>query len=169
MGVLKEVGFAGEGVVNRVLEVGHLREAADGDVMLLDVVPDRLDVRLLRTVPRQVDQLDIGRSQEGLGGDDGLAGMHRVVIQRDHQGPRPLPRGRGVYGTFIPALAQALVANRAAIQILDPNALQEKIAWLLRDREAASRLVANAQGILARHSGATARTAGLLMELKSYH
>jgi 3-deoxy-D-manno-octulosonic-acid transferase len=66
-------------------------------------------------------------------------------------------------------LAQALVANRAAIQILDSNALEEKIAWLLRDHEAASGLVANAQGILARHRGATARTASLLLELKPYH
>ena len=67
------------------------------------------------------------------------------------------------------ALAQALVANEAAIQILDPNSLQEKIAWLLRDREAALRLVANAQAVLARHSGATGRTARLVMELKRYH
>jgi 3-deoxy-D-manno-octulosonic-acid transferase len=62
------------------------------------------------------------------------------------------------------ALAQALVANEAAIQIHDPNSLREKIAWLLRDREAALRLVANAQAILARHSGATARTATLVMK-----
>ena len=66
------------------------------------------------------------------------------------------------------ALAQALVANEAAIQILDPNALQEKIAWLLRDRAAALRLVANAQAVLVRHSGATDRTAMLVMELKRY-
>jgi 3-deoxy-D-manno-octulosonic-acid transferase len=67
------------------------------------------------------------------------------------------------------ALAQALVTNRAAIQILDPNALQEKITWLLRDREAALRLVANAQAVLARHSGATGRTATLIMTLKPCH
>ena len=66
------------------------------------------------------------------------------------------------------ALAQALVANQAAVQILDPNGLQEKIAWLLRDREAARRLVANAQAVLARHRGATGRTAMLMMELKPY-
>ena len=54
------------------------------------------------------------------------------------------------------ALAQALVANEAAIQVPDPDSLREKIAWLLRDREAALRLVANAQAVLARHSGATA-------------
>jgi 3-deoxy-D-manno-octulosonic-acid transferase len=66
------------------------------------------------------------------------------------------------------ALAQALVANQAAIQIHDPNSLQEKIAWLLRDREAALRLVANAQAVLARHSGATGRTALLVQELKPH-
>ena len=64
-------------------------------------------------------------------------------------------------------LAEALVANQAAIQIRDPNSLQEKIAWLLRDREAALRLVANARAVLARHSGATARTAALVMNLRS--
>jgi 3-deoxy-D-manno-octulosonic-acid transferase len=67
------------------------------------------------------------------------------------------------------ALAQALVANEAAIQIPDPNSLREKIAWLLRDREAALRLVANAQAVLARHSGATGRTALLVLKLQRYH
>ena len=67
------------------------------------------------------------------------------------------------------ALAQALVANEGAIQIRDPNSLQEKIAWLLRDRAAALRLVANAQSILARHSGATRRTATLVLELERNH
>lgn len=66
-------------------------------------------------------------------------------------------------------LAKSLVANEAAIQIDDPNALQEKIAWLLRDRSAALRLVANAQAVLARHSGATARTAMLVMKLECRH
>jgi len=65
-------------------------------------------------------------------------------------------------------LAQALVANQAAIQIHDPNSLQEKVAWLLRDREAALRLVANAQAVLARHSGATGRTAMLVQQLKPH-
>jgi 3-deoxy-D-manno-octulosonic-acid transferase len=67
------------------------------------------------------------------------------------------------------ALAQALIANQAAIQVRDPNSLQEQIAWLLRDREAALRLVANAQSVLARHSGATERTAKLVLELASHH
>jgi 3-deoxy-D-manno-octulosonic-acid transferase len=67
------------------------------------------------------------------------------------------------------ALAQALIANKAAVQVRDPNSLQEQIAWLLRDREAALRLVANAQSVLARHSGATSRTAKLVLELASHH
>jgi len=62
-------------------------------------------------------------------------------------------------------LAQALIANEAAIQIHDRNSLEEKITWLLRDHEAVSRLVVNARAVLARHSGATSRTATLLMSL----
>jgi 3-deoxy-D-manno-octulosonic-acid transferase len=67
------------------------------------------------------------------------------------------------------ALAQALIANKAAIQVRDPNSLQQQIAWLLRDREAALTLVANAQSVLARHSGATDRTATLVLALASHH
>jgi 3-deoxy-D-manno-octulosonic-acid transferase len=67
------------------------------------------------------------------------------------------------------ALAQALVANKAAVQVRDPNSLQQQIAWLLRDREAALRLIANAQAVLARHAGATARTAALVLKLASHH
>jgi 3-deoxy-D-manno-octulosonic-acid transferase len=65
------------------------------------------------------------------------------------------------------ALAEALVTNKAAVQVRDPNSLQQQIGWLLRDRDAALRLVANAQSVLARHGGATARTAKLVLALKS--
>jgi 3-deoxy-D-manno-octulosonic-acid transferase len=67
------------------------------------------------------------------------------------------------------ALAQALVANKAAVQVRDPSSLQQQIAWLLRDREAALQLVANAQSVLARHNGATARTAELVIQFTSHH
>jgi 3-deoxy-D-manno-octulosonic-acid transferase len=67
------------------------------------------------------------------------------------------------------ALAQALIANEAAVQVRDPNSLQQQIAWLLRDREAALRLVANAHSVLARHGGATERTAAIVMQLRSHH
>ena len=66
------------------------------------------------------------------------------------------------------ALAEALVVSEAAVQVRDPNSLQEKITWLLRDREAAFRLVANAHSVLARHSGATERTAAMVMQLTSH-
>jgi 3-deoxy-D-manno-octulosonic-acid transferase len=66
------------------------------------------------------------------------------------------------------ALAQALVVNKAAVQVRDPNSLQQQIAWLLRDREAAFRLVANAHSVLARHGGATERTAAIVMQLTSH-
>jgi 3-deoxy-D-manno-octulosonic-acid transferase len=65
------------------------------------------------------------------------------------------------------ALAEALVTNKAAVQVRDPNSLQQQILWLLRDRDAALHLVANAQSVLARHTGATGRTAALVLDLKS--
>ncbi|HZJ37633.1 MAG TPA: glycosyltransferase N-terminal domain-containing protein [Chthoniobacterales bacterium] len=65
------------------------------------------------------------------------------------------------------ALAQALVANRAAIQVNDSRALEDKIAWLLREPQAAAALVTNAQAVLARHSGSTERAAKLTVDLKS--
>lgn len=65
------------------------------------------------------------------------------------------------------ALTQALVANRAAIQIQDAAGLEENIASLLRNQETAKRLVGNAWAIIDRHRGATVRTAELLMKLKS--
>jgi 3-deoxy-D-manno-octulosonic-acid transferase len=65
------------------------------------------------------------------------------------------------------ALAQALVANRAAVQVRDANSLEQQIVLLLRDREAALGLVANAQAVIALHNGATARTASLVLNLKS--
>jgi 3-deoxy-D-manno-octulosonic-acid transferase len=67
------------------------------------------------------------------------------------------------------ALAQALIVNKAAVEVRDPNSLHEQIVWLLRDREAAFRLVENARSVLARHSGATERTAALIMQLTSHN
>src|SRR5919197_5362456 len=96
MGVRKVLGFVSEGVIDRVFEVSYPLEAADGDLMLFDIVPDRLDARLLGAVSRQVDQLDIGRSQLGLCCEDSLAGVDRVVVQGDPRGTRPPPVGRRI-------------------------------------------------------------------------
>src|SRR5438045_3249346 len=49
------------------------------------------------------------------------------------------------------ALTRSLVANRAAIQVHDQDALKENVASLLRDQKAAMRLVSNACAILDRH------------------
>jgi 3-deoxy-D-manno-octulosonic-acid transferase len=101
-----------------------------------------------------------------------IAFVGKSLTARGGQNPvEPILAGKPVlFGPHMEnfsALAQALVAHEAAIQVPDPSSLQEKIAWLLRDREAAVRLVANAQAVLARHSGATARTAARLLELDS--
>ena len=61
------------------------------------------------------------------------------------------------------ALVEDLVAHEAVVQVADAAELEEEIERLLRDPDAAKRLVANAQGALAAHCGATARTAELLL------
>ncbi len=43
-------------------------------MMLFDVVPDGLDLRLLGAVARQVEQVHVGRRQEGLRLLDGRPG-----------------------------------------------------------------------------------------------
>src|SRR5205807_9746228 len=86
MGLLKLLSFAGERVVDRVFEIGHLLEAAYGQLMLFEIVPDRFDARLLGTVPRQVDQMHVGRRQLGPRLGESLARVDGVVVQRDHQG-----------------------------------------------------------------------------------
>jgi 3-deoxy-D-manno-octulosonic-acid transferase len=98
----------------------------------------------------------------------------KSLTARGGQNPvEPILAGKpvlfGLHMENFAALAQALVANKAAVQVHDPSSLQQQIAWLLRDREAVMRLVANAQSVLARHSGATDRTATLVLELASHH
>ncbi|MEY2538076.1 MAG: 3-deoxy-D-manno-octulosonic-acid transferase [Verrucomicrobiota bacterium] len=64
------------------------------------------------------------------------------------------------------ALARELVANHAAIQVSDPAALEGAMAKLLGAPDARVRLVENARRVLDSHSGATARTAKLILDLK---
>jgi hypothetical protein len=45
MGMLQLLGVAGESLVDRAFEVGHLREAADGDLMLFDVIRERFQTQ----------------------------------------------------------------------------------------------------------------------------
>ena len=62
-------------------------------------------------------------------------------------------------------LAQTLVAKNSAIQVLDVDELEQAAEKLLRDNEARRLLVQNAEGALAQHRGATARTAQLIVDL----
>jgi len=62
-------------------------------------------------------------------------------------------------------LAQTLVAKKSAIQVLDVDELERAAEKLLRDDEARRLLVQSAEGALAQHRGATARTAQLIVDL----
>jgi 3-deoxy-D-manno-octulosonic-acid transferase len=64
-------------------------------------------------------------------------------------------------------LARELIAHDAAIQVNDEAGLEEAITRLLGDPGLRSRLVANAGNVLARHRGATGRTAKLFVDLRS--
>ena len=62
-------------------------------------------------------------------------------------------------------LTKALVARKGAIQVSEREQLQSALAHLLGDREARSRLIRNAEEVLAEHRGAAARTAQLISDL----
>jgi 3-deoxy-D-manno-octulosonic-acid transferase len=131
-------------------EVGHVRAGAP-DCLVLDTTGELQHWYAVATI------VFVGKSLTARGGQNPV---------------EPILAGKPVlFGPHMEnfsALAQALVANNAAVQVPDPNSLQQQIAWLLRDREAALRLVANAQAVLARHDGATERTATLVMQLRSH-
>ncbi len=98
MDVLKLLGCAGEGVVHRVFEVSDLREAADREVMLLDVIPERFDLRLFGAIAGEVDQVNVGSRQQGSRGGDGLARVDGVIVQRYDQWALASPVGRSLSG-----------------------------------------------------------------------
>ena len=64
-------------------------------------------------------------------------------------------------------LASALLENDAAVRVADRDALVSATAALLRSHDARTRLVSNAQRVLATHRGATQRTAELVLSLQS--
>jgi 3-deoxy-D-manno-octulosonic-acid transferase len=65
------------------------------------------------------------------------------------------------------AFARALVERSGAIQICSAEELRAAIVDFLRDDAAREQLVGNASRVLATHTGATARTAKLILDLKS--
>jgi 3-deoxy-D-manno-octulosonic-acid transferase len=62
-------------------------------------------------------------------------------------------------------LAEALVSKKGAIQVRDGDSLERAIVELLLDGEVRQHLVQNAQRVLSKHQGATARAAALVHEL----
>jgi 3-deoxy-D-manno-octulosonic-acid transferase len=62
-------------------------------------------------------------------------------------------------------LAEELIARNAAVEVHDAVELQATVARLLENGDARMSLVANAEEVLARHRGATARTIDLLETL----
>ncbi len=64
-------------------------------------------------------------------------------------------------------LARALVARKGAIQVNNSDQLEQALGHLLGDSEARSRLIKNAEEVLAEHRGASARTARLVVDLAS--
>src|SRR5436305_15110512 len=112
MGLLKLLSFAGERVIDRVFEIGHLLEAAYGQLMLFEIVPDRFDARLLGTVPRQVDQMHVGRRQLGPRLRESLARVDGVVVQRAHQGTPRFQSGEAAAGR--PAICHRKATRRSA-------------------------------------------------------
>lgn len=65
------------------------------------------------------------------------------------------------------ALATALVARQGAIQVNSATELRRAMASLLADPERREQLVQNARKVLDTHRGATARTAALVVDLRS--
>lgn len=137
------------------LEVSLRSEAAGAgqaspDCVLLDTTGELQNWYAIATI------VFVGKSLTALGGQNPV---------------EPILAGKPVlFGPHMEnfaALAEALVVREAAVQVADADTLQREVHRLLHDREAAARLVANAQAVLAPHAGATTRTAALLMDLKS--
>lgn len=98
--------------------------------------------------------------------------MGKSLAARGGQNPvEPILAGKPVlFGPHMEnftTLACALLARGGAIQVDNPLALEEKVAELLRDQGARTRLIVHAHEVLAEHRGATGRTAALLLALRS--
>jgi 3-deoxy-D-manno-octulosonic-acid transferase len=123
--------------------------AADADCMLLDTTGELHRWYSIATV------VFIGKSLTAHGGQNPV---------------EPILAGKPVvFGPHMEnfgALAKTLLSNHAAMQVDDPDSLEETVAKLLRDDDARQRLVGNAHAALTEHKGATARTAGLVQDLR---
>src|SRR5213595_2453378 len=124
------------------------REGDDTDCVLLDTIGELQRWYDIATV------VFIGKSLTAHGGQNPV---------------EPILAGKPViFGPHMEnfaTLAQTLVAKKSAIQVLDVAELERAAEKLLRDDEARQLLVQGAEGALAQHRGATARTAQLIVDL----
>ena len=97
--------------------------------------------------------------------------MGKSLTARGGQNPvEPILAGKpilfGPHMENFSTLARALVMSEGAIEVSDAESLEARMMALLRESGARTRLVANAQRVLATHGGATTRTAKLVTSLK---
>lgn len=97
--------------------------------------------------------------------------MGKSLTARGGQNPvEPILAGKpilfGPHMENFSTLARALVMSEGAIEVPDAESLEARMITLVRDSGARTRLVANAQRVLATHGGATTRTAKLITSLK---
>jgi 3-deoxy-D-manno-octulosonic-acid transferase len=121
---------------------------AEADCVLLDTTGDLRRWYSIATV------VFIGKSMTAHGGQNPV----EPILAR-----RPV-----VFGPHMEnfaTLAKSLVANNGAVQVNDIYELEQAAEKLLRNEELRQSLVQNAEKVLARHRGATARTAQLIVEL----
>ncbi|HMJ06267.1 MAG TPA: glycosyltransferase N-terminal domain-containing protein [Chthoniobacterales bacterium] len=123
---------------------------AEPDCLLLDTTGELRDWYAVATV------VFIGKSLTAHGGQNPV---------------EPILAGKPViFGPHMEnfaVLARSLLEHDAALQVQDAAELIDRCAELLRDPARRSELVQNAERVLARHRGATARTAELVLSLRS--
>ena len=73
--------------------------AAHRDLVMLHRIPDRLNIRQLRTVRRKIKQENVGPFECGDRVPNRLTGMNRVAVQNQMQRTLTLPVLRRAFGT----------------------------------------------------------------------
>jgi len=121
---------------------------AEADCVLLDTTGD------LRRWYKIATVVFIGKSMAAHGGQNPV---EPIMARR--------PVVFGPHMENFATLAKSLVANNGAMQVNDIDELEQAAEKLLRNEELRQSLVQNAEKVLARHRGATARTAQLIVEL----
>jgi 3-deoxy-D-manno-octulosonic-acid transferase len=124
-----------------------------------------------RTTPPDCILLDTTGELRNWYGVATVVFIGKSLTARGGQNPvEPIVAGKPVmFGPHMEnfaSLAAMLVRSGGAMEITDADSLVREAARLLRDPEVAARLVANARAAIGPHSGATARTASLLLALQ---